>query len=112
MCTGHAAIREKYRKRLGMRSSLVCNKTRDSDLASSKCFPATQHILGWAMSLCPVSAAADTAWISKTDIKDGMGQQAMCMLHSMVRILQVGAESSQPDGFSMSSLGSFPCKLG
>lgn len=60
----------------------------------------------------PAFAAADTAWISKTDIKDGMGQRAVCIFHRVVGILQAGAESSQSDVFSMSSLGSFPCKLG
>lgn len=64
------------------------------------------------MSHRTASAAADTAWISKTAMKDGMSQRAVCIFHRVVGILQAGAESSQPGVFSMSSLGSFPCKWG
>lgn len=94
-----------------MRSSLACNKTRGSDLVSREGFPAAQHILDCVMSRHPTFAAADTAWICKTDIKDGLGQRAVCVFHRMVGILQAGAESGLSDVFSMSSLGSFSCKL-
>jgi len=111
-CAWHTSTKEKYRKGLWMGSSLACSKTWGFDLASSKGFPATQHIVGCATSHRPAFAAADTAWIRKTDVNDGPGQGAVCIFHRMVRILQAEDESSQSDTISMSSLGSFPCKLG
>ena len=95
-----------------MKNSLACTKARGSDLAGSECFPTTHHILSRVMSHCSVFAAADTAWISKTAIKDGMGQRTVCIFHMTVGILQTGAKSNQLDVYSMSSLGSLPCKPG
>lgn len=52
------------------------------------------------MSHCLAFAAADTACVSKTDVKDGMGQQAVCLFHRMVGMygkqLSLGSQMCSP----------------